>query len=291
MEELQKLPISGHTDIYCLIGDPVAHSISPAMHNLSFKTNGIDARYVAFQVRSEHLEEAVQGMRYLGIRGWNITMPHKCRMAELCDRLEMAGEIAGAVNTVKNVDGVLTGTTTDGTGWVESARDSGHDPTGRRIVQLGAGGAGGAILVQAAIDGAKHIDVFKRVNAKSADAQRMVDQLNEKTSCEVELHDLRDLRTLRACLADADILLNTTLIGMSGTPGCLIPDDSFFHEGLAVSDIIYEPRETELLRRAKAAGCETFNGMYMLLYQGAASFRIWTGTDMPVDAVKKAVFS
>jgi quinate/shikimate dehydrogenase len=291
VRKMAEIPISGHTQLYCLIGDPVAHSISPAMHNEAFTRLGIDSRYVAFDVKPEDLEAAVEGMRKLGIRGWNITMPHKNRMKELCDRVSKASEICGACNTVKNEDGVLYGTTTDGAGWMESAKFAGHDPVGKNMVQLGAGGAGTSILVTAAIDGVKHIDLFNAKDKFWPRVEEMVEKINAETSCRVDLHDLADLERLRAAVREADILLNTTPVGMAKIPGCLIPDAGYFHDGLVVSDVIYEPRETELLRMARESGLSTFNGMYMLLYQGAESFKIWTGQEMPVDIVREKYFA
>ncbi len=202
-----------------------------------------------------------------------------------------AAKISGAVNTVVNDNGHLTGHTTDGIGWMRSARDAGVDPVGKKMVQLGAGGAGTAILVQAAIDGVKEIDVFIAHDDFWPRVENIVAQLNAETQCKVRLHDLKNMEELKSCLQGADILLNTTPVGMSRIPGCLIPDPSYFHEGLAVADVIYEPKETELLRMAREAGLKTFNGMYMLLYQGAASFELWTGKQMPTEEIKAKFFS
>ena len=171
-----------------------------------------------------------------------------------------------------------------------SARDAGCDLTGKRMVQLGAGGAGTAVLVQAAIDGLASIDVFNTRDAFWPRVEGIVKQLNERTQCHVTLHDLADPEDLRGCVAQADLLLNTTPVGMSKIPGCLIPDSSYFHPGLVVSDVIYDPKETQLLRMAREAGLKTFNGLYMLLYQGAAAFELWTGEKMPTEAIKEKYF-
>ena len=282
--------VTGHTKMLCLLGSPVEHSISPEMHNLAADLLGLDYEYLAFDVGIEGLETAVEGMKMMGVRGWNLTMPDKNRMAELCDELAPASRIAGAVNTVVNEGGKLTGYTTDGIGYMKSAEDAGVDLKGRRMVQLGAGGAGTAILVQAAMDGVAEIDVFNVRDSFWLRVEQIVSDLNDETQCKVRLHDLKDLDTLKECTLKADLLLNTTPVGMERIPGCLIPDESYFHEGLVVSDVIYEPRETQLLKMAREAGLKTFNGMYMLLYQGAASFRLWTGHDMPTVAVKEKYF-
>lgn len=287
----EKIEITGHTGLLCLLGSPVAHSISPQMHNEACRLLGLDLKYLAFDVNEETLKTAVDGLRAMNVVGFNLTMPVKNAMLPLCDELSLNAEICGAVNTVVNRGGRLFGTTTDGTGWVTSAREAGHDPVGKCIVQLGAGGAGTSILVQVALDGAKRIDVFNVKDAFWPRVQEITAKLNQKSSCNVVLHELSDLDALRSRLDAADILLNTTPVGMSRIPGCLIPDASFLHPGLAVSDVIYEPRETELLRMAREAGLDTFNGMYMLLYQGAAAFKLWTGQDMPVLAIKEKYFA
>lgn len=285
------LHTTGHTKMLCLLGSPVNHSISPEMHNEACALLGLDYHYLAFDVPLERLETAVAGLRALGVRGFNLTMPDKNKMVELCDELSPAAKICGAVNTVVNDNGKLIGYTTDGIGYVMSARDAGFDLTGKHVVQLGAGGAGAAILVQAAMDGAASIDVFNPNDTFLPRAAQIVVQLDKQTKCKVTLHNLENLDELRGCLSKADLLLNTTPVGMPAIPGCLIPDASFFHSGLVVSDVIYEPKETQLLRMAREAGLHTFNGTYMLLYQGAASFKLWTGQEMPIQPIKEKYFS
>jgi shikimate dehydrogenase len=261
------------------------------MHNEACRILDLDYEYLAFDVKPLHLETAVRGLVTLGVRGFNLTMPDKNDMALLADELSPAAKISGAVNTVVNDNGRLTGHTTDGIGWMRSALDAGVDPVGKKMVQLGAGGAGTAILVQAAIDGVKEIDVFNAHDGFWPRVENIVAQLNAETKCTVRLHDLKNMDELKPCLQGADILLNTTPVGMSRIPGCLIPDPSYFHEGLVVADVIYEPKETELLKMAREAGLKTFNGMYMLLYQGAASFELWTGKKMPTEEIKAKFFS
>lgn len=283
--------VTGHTGLLCLLGSPVAHSISPEMHNEACALLDLDYEYLAFDVGIDQLATAVNGLVSMGVRGFNLTMPDKNKMAVLCDQLSPAAKIGGAVNTVVNENGKLIGHTTDGIGYMMSARDAGCDLTGKRMVQLGAGGAGTAILVQAAMDGLAAIDVFNTKDAFWPRVEGIVAQLNEQTNCQVTLHNLANLDELRRSVARADLLLNTTPVGMSRIPGCLIPDASYFHEGLVVSDVIYEPKETQLLKMAREAGLKTFNGMYMLLYQGAASFKLWTGKEMPTEQIKAKFFN
>ena len=284
--------ITGHTVLTGLLGSPVAHSISPMMHNESFKVLGLDYAYLAFDVDTDHLKTAVEGLKALGVRGFNLTMPDKNLMAAYCDRLSPAAEIIGAVNTVVNDNGILTGHTTDGTGYMEAAKDAGYDLTGKTMALLGGGGAATAICVQAAIDGLEKIHVFNRKDAFFQRLQSLVDTINARTHCRVLLHDLADTHALAGAIGESHILTNATSVGMApDTDACLITDPALLRPDLIVSDVIYNPRETRLLKMAKKAGCPTFNGMYMLLYQGAAAFKLWTGQDMPIAHIKEKYFS
>ncbi len=284
--------ITGHTRLTGLLGSPVAHSISPMMHNEAFEQTGLDYVYLAFDVGTDRLETAVEGLRALDVRGFNLTMPNKNLMCTLCDKLSPASEISGAVNTVVNDDGVLTGYTTDGTGYMKAAKDAGHDLTGKKMTLMGAGGAATAILVQAALDGLSEISVFSIHDEFFPRAEKIVGQLNERTKCKVRLFDFDDESILRKEIADSYILTNGTSVGMAPhTDRCIIKDPSMFRKDLVVSDVIYNPRETLLLKTARESGCRTFNGLYMLMYQGAESFRLWTGTEMPIPIIKEKYFS
>lgn len=283
--------ITGHTGLLCLLGSPVAHSISPAMHNEACNLLGLDYAYLAFDVGVEQMKTTVEGLRTMNCRGWNITMPGKNIMCELADRLSPASEISGACNTIVNDNGILTAYTTDGVGFMSAVKDCGEDIIGKKMTLLGAGGAATAILVQAALDGLKEIHVFNVRDGFFERAQGIVDKLNERTSCRVTLHDFSDPELLRASIAESDILVNGTSVGMApNTDRTIITDTSMFHKDLFVFDVIYNPQETRLLREAREAGCRTANGMYMLLYQGAASFELWTGEKMPVEIIKEKFF-
>ena len=283
--------ITGHTQLTGLLGSPVSHSISPMMHNYSFKHLGLDYAYLAFDIDTDKLAVAVDGLRALNVRGFNLTMPCKNLMSTLCDKLSPAAEIIGAVNTVVNDNGVLTGYTTDGTGYMMAVKDAGHDIIGKKMTLLGAGGAASSVLAQAALDGVREISVFNVRDAFFARAEKMVSDLNERTNCNVSLYDFSDENVLKTEIADSDILVNATSVGMApNIDACIIKDPSMFHKNLIVSDVIYNPEETKLLKMAKEAGCPAFNGLYMLLYQGAEAFRLWTGQDMPVDLVKEKYF-
>lgn len=289
--------ITGTTVLTGLLGSPVKHSKSPLMHNKAFELLDLDYRYLCFEVDTTTLKTAIEGLRTIGARGFNLTMPNKNLMCELCDKLDIGSEISGAVNTVVNDNGVFTGYTTDGIGFMRAAKDAGHDLTGKKMVLLGAGGVASAILVQAALDNVAEIKVFSIRDQFYSRAEKIVSQLNERTCCNVYLNDFSNEALFKEAIADADILVNGTSVGMAPkVDGCIIKDEMFkdtsiFRPSLVVSDVIYEPQETKLLRLSREAGCQTFNGMYMLLFQGAESFKIWTGHEMPTDVIKELFFS
>ncbi|MBR6217843.1 MAG: quinate/shikimate dehydrogenase [Eubacterium sp.] len=289
--------ITGTTVLTGLLGSPVKHSKSPLMHNKAFELLDLDYRYLCFEVDTTNLKTAIEGLRTIGARGFNLTMPNKNLMCELCDKLDIGSEISGAVNTVVNDNGVFTGYTTDGIGFMRAAKDAGHDLTGKKMVLLGAGGVASAILVQAALDNVAEIKVFSIRDQFYSRAEKIVSQLNERTCCNVYLNDFSNEALFKEAIADADILVNGTSVGMAPkVDGCIIKDEMFkdtsiFRPSLVVSDVIYEPQETKLLRLSREAGCQTFNGMYMLLFQGAESFKIWTGHEMPTDVIKELFFS
>ena len=284
--------ITGHTRLTGLLGSPVAHSVSPLMHNEAFRQLGLDYVYLCFDVKEEGLKTAVEGLKMAGIRGFNLTMPNKNKMVELVDCLSPAAGLIGAVNTVVNNDGILIGHNTDGIGFMRSVKDAGYDIIGQEMTVMGAGGAATAICVQAALDGVKKIHLFTRPSSRFH--QRtvvLVDRINQITDCEITLYDQADQHALRTSMEQSAILVNGTSVGMApDTDASIIEDSSFFIPGKIVADIIYNPQETKLLKMAREAGCKTFNGMYMLLYRGAEAFRIWTGQEMPIEQIKEKYF-
>lgn len=283
--------ITGHTKLTGLLGSPVSHSISPMMHNEAFKQLDLDYVYLAFDVELEKLASVVEGLRAMNVRGFNLTMPHKNAMCALCDSLSPAAEIIGAVNTVVNENGHFAGHTTDGTGYMRALKEDGHDIIGKKMTLLGAGGAATSIFVQAALDGVSEISIFNRRSPFWDRAQSIIRTLSERTNCKITLYDYDDPAILKREISESAILTNGTSVGMApNIEQSLITDTSVFHKDLIVSDVIYNPRETLLLKQAKEAGCKTQNGLYMLLYQGAEAFKLWTGQDMPVEIVKEKYF-
>lgn len=284
--------ITGHTILTCLLGSPVSHSISPAMHNEAFRYWNLDYAYMAFDVNTDTLASTVETLKTIKARGFNLTMPNKHKMCALCDRLSPAAEISGAVNTVVNDNGILTGYTTDGIGFIEASRDAGFDIIGKKITLLGAGGASTAILVQAALDGVSEISVFSRRLGSYGRAASIIEKLKDRTNTKINLYDYDNMDRLREEIFSSYMLVNGTSVGMAPhEDACILPDASYLNKDVIVSDIIYNPRETKLLSMAKKLGAKTFNGTYLLLYQGAEAFRLWTGKPMPISLIKEKCFS
>lgn len=286
--------INGHTRLYALIGSPVGHSGSPAMYNYSFQKLGIDCAYLAFDVPLEKTAEAVAALRTLHAGGFNVTMPCKTAVAGLVDRLSPAAELVGACNTVVvEDDGSLTGHITDGIGFVRNLREHGVEVKGSRIVLIGTGGAATAIAVQAALDQAAEIMIFNRRDEFFANGEKTVEKIrNAVPEAKVTISDLENEKLLAEAAGRSDILINATRAGMSPLENMMPVPESILRPELAVADVVYNPRETLLIRKAREAGCRAaVGGIGMLLWQGAAAFELFTGQEMPAQEVLEKFFS
>lgn len=285
--------ISGKTQTLALIGSPVGHSGSPAMYNYCFQKLGFDCVYVAFDVPLEKLQDTMTGIKAMNFRGINITMPCKSAVIEYLDEISPAAKLMKACNTAVNENGRWIGHNTDGIGYVESLKSGGIDVAGKRITIMGAGGAGTAIAVQCALSGAKSISIFNLKDSFFEKAEKTAETIcREIQSCTVRVLDLADEKMLLESVANSDILANTTRAGMAPDIDKMpLTSTEVFKKGLVVTDTIYNPKETRLLREAKAAGCITFGGTSMLVYQGAAAFKLFTGAEMPVDEIRSLFFS
>lgn len=286
-----KLSISGHTKTVALIGSPVDHSMSPAMHNAAFEKLGLDYVYVVFDVVPENLEDVVKGMRKMGIAGFNVTMPCKTHILPYLDELSDAAALMGAVNTVEARDGKLIGHNTDGAGFWRNLKERGVDCKDATVTITGAGGAGSAIFTQAALDGVKKINVFNMRDDFYEATEKRLAQLAEKTGCDITLHDLADRDDLRASVAASGLFINATRVGMPPLDGQCTLDEDMLHEGLAVADTVYNPRKTKLLEMAEAHGNKAVNGLGMLLWQAALAEKIWTGQEMPVAYIEECFYA
>lgn len=282
--------ITGHTELIGLMAYPIRHSSSPAMQNEAFAKLGLDYAYLAFEVDNDTLEDAITGLRALKMRGSNVSMPNKTVVHKYLDELSPAAEMCGAVNTIVNDNGKLTGHITDGIGYMQSLKDNDIDVIGKKMTIVGAGGAATAIEIQAALDGVSEISIFNRKDEFWANAEKTVEKINTKTNCKATLYDLADLDKLKEEIEDSYLFANATGMGMKPLEGqTYIPDKSFFRKDLIVTDVVYFPRETEMLRMAKEVGCKTMNGLGMMLFQGSAAFELWTGQPMPIEYMKETL--
>jgi len=276
------MKITGKTAVYAIIGHPVEHSLSPLMQTEAFKEAGIDAVYVPFNVEPENLEEAVSGLKALSVKGFNVTIPHKERVAQLVDFLTSDAEILGAVNTVKVEKGELIGYNTDAEGFLRSVQEEGVELSGKKVLMFGAGGAAKAVGYALLKGGVKFLNIVNRSFPK---AKATAELLGKRGN--VLVYPLRE-GTLDILLKEADIIVNTTSVGMKEDDPPLF-DYSKIPEGITVIDIIYNPPETPLLRAAREKGCKTINGLGMLIHQGAAAFEIWTGKKAPVKRMREVL--
>ncbi len=274
--------ISGTTTLYALIGNPVAHSVSPAMHNRAFAHYGIDARYLAFKVTPDHLEAAFRGMVVMGVKGFNVTMPHKKEICKYLDSLAVNATLIGAVNTViLSEAGHTTGHNTDAGGFIAMLAAHGVSLKGKTMVQIGAGGAGRATAIQAALEGLDTLVLINRTLEKARDLKNLIETHTDTT---VDIYTLSDKTSFIPKIENSDILVNTSSVGMAQTESAFTFLDELTFPTY-VADIIYNPDETELLLKAKKQGAHIIKGLEMLHWQGAQAFTLWTGKPYPEDTL------
>ena len=283
-----KNKISGYTELVGLMAYPIRHSNSPTMQNEAFRVAGIDCIQLAFEVDNTNLKEAVESIRTLKMRGSNVSMPNKTVVGQYLDKLSPAASLIGSVNTIVNDNGVLTGYCTDGIGYMASLKDEGIDVVGKKMTIVGAGGAATAIQIQAALDEVAEISIFNVKDKFFAVGEETVRKINEHTSCKATLFDLANHDALRREIADSYLLANATGLGMKPYEGITwLPDSSYLHSDLIVTDTVYAPKMTKFLEMARDAGCRYLNGHGMMLFQGAAAFKLWTGKDMDIPHMKR----
>lgn len=285
--------ITGHTGLLALIGSPVGHSGSPAMYNYSFEKLGLDYVYVALDIKEHEVKDAIHAMKLFHMKGGNVTMPDKVEAAKYMDELSEAAKIIGAINTIVNDNGKLTGHITDGEGFVNNLKDHGIDIRDKKITVAGGGGAATAIQVQCALDGAREITIFNKKDAFFERTIQTADKIKKAVpGIVVNVYDIDDVGKMTEEIQNSDIFANATIVGMKPMDDqSVVKDLTAFHEGLVVADAVYNPVETKLLKEAKEAGCITVGGKGMLLWQGVSAFKLFTGQDMPVEEVKEKFFS
>jgi shikimate dehydrogenase len=278
--------LSGKTKVCGVIGDPIEHTLSPTMHNAAFQALKIDYIFLAFKVQTSELEKAINGIRALGIQGLNVTMPHKNSIIKYMDELDPTAKTVASANTILNKEGKLFGFNTDGVGALNALEQNGVAVKGKKILLLGAGGAAKAIAYTLS----QETDELIILNRTIKPATDLADLLRKKFGGKIKADELTP-KMIKSNLAKADVLINATSVGMEPNADQTIVSPEWLKPDLAVMDIVYNPLETRLTKDAKAADLKVVSGVEMLIYQGAASFEIWTACKAPVEVMRKAVLN
>ena len=276
--------ISGKTRLVALIGHPVGHSLSPAMHNASFAAEGLDFVYVALDVEPEDVPEAVRGAAALGLRGFNVTMPHKRAVFPLMDELDESARVSGAVNTVVIEGQKLSGHNTDGFGLVEACKEAGAGLAGRRVLLLGAGGAAASIAVAFCEEGIDELCIVNRSVEHGERLARKLSDAGKKTRIEVHPPEF-----MNEAFSDGPVIVNATPLGMKEHESLPLPPERL-DENTTMVDAVYRPGvETAVIREARQRGARVVTGERMLLYQGVLAQKLWTGLQPNVRAMASAL--
>lgn len=269
--------------IYGVLGFPAKHSLSPLMHNAAFRALKINATYRIFEKKPEELKDFLHALTQQHIFGLNITVPYKEAVMPFLDKISSDAKLIGAVNTIRIFDGISEGFNTDGEGFLNHLRmNLSFDPKDKNIAIIGAGGAAKAIAVYLSKIKPKFMSIYDVDKTK---LKALINHLkgNFQTTGFVLANSIEELN-IKYC----SLLINATPVGMKDTDPCLV-DEKFIHKDLLVYDLIYNPKETKLLKTAREKGAATTNGLGMLLYQGMLSFQIWTGKFAPKDVMEKAL--
>ena len=269
----------GSTKTYCIIGDPINHSLSPAMQNAAFAAVGLNCTYIAFRVPKGELKESIESLRSINIAGFNVTVPHKTDVKDYLDELDVTSKNVAAVNTVNNIEGIFRGYNTDIYGFMEPLHKRQVDFQGMHVLLLGAGGAARAVIAALAQEnGIAEVVIANRESQRAKDLANMGTRFGLK--CAVQPFD-----RVQEVSTQCDLIVNSTTLGMNNEPSVI--DHQHINKGCIVYDMIYRPLVTDLLENAKYAQANVVYGYEMLIEQGAKSFEIWTGLPSPKDAMKK----
>ena len=280
------MDISGKTRVCSVIGDPIEHTLSPTIQNAAFNHLKLDFVFLAFHVKAAELENALRGMRGFGIHGLNVTMPHKNKIISHLDEVDSTVQFLGSANTILNEDGKLSGFNTDGVGALNALKENGIDLSDKKVLLLGAGGAAKAIAFSFAQE-AGSLYILNRAPERAA---VLADDLNRVFGTKIVGGTLSS-GAVQKNVKDADILVNATSVGMHPHIDQSLVAPQWLKPNLTVMDIVYNPVETKLAKDAKAAGAKVISGVEMLIYQGAASFKIWTGKSAPIEVMRNAALT
>lgn len=275
--------VNGETKLTGIIGCPVKHSLSPKLHNAAFKALNLNWLYLPFKVKPEEVKEAVLGLKALNFAGFNVTLPHKQKVAQLMDVLSPEAKLAMAVNTVKISGRKLVGYNTDITGFLASLKEINFNLAGKVVLLIGAGGAASSVAVGLAQAKTKKIVILNRTTLKAENIKQTL-----KKNFAVTVQVTNEIKEVASFIPEVQLVINATSLGMAENPGLPLPE-KLINRLQVVYDLIYSPAETMLIQLAKSKGCQTVNGLSMLVHQGAEAFQIWTGQKAPLAVMKKAV--
>lgn len=267
---------------YCIIGDPVSHSLSPAMHNAAFRSLSLDNIYIAYKVASGELESAIESLRSVRISGFNVTIPHKTAVSKYLDDVDYLSRKAGAVNTVVGNDGEFKGYNTDVQGFLQPLINRRTDFKGLTVLLFGAGGSARAVVTSlSSVNGISKLVIASRNSNKTLELSRMAELSG--LSCSASM-----VEEAKAIAKHFDLIVNATPVGLQSNESILGMED--IESNSTVYDLVYRPVMTKLLENARNKGARVIYGYEMLLEQGAQAFEIWTGLKAPIPAMKKALF-
>lgn len=272
------------TKLFCVIGDPIEHSLSPAMHNAVFKKLGLNCAYAAFRLAPKNLGSAVKGMKVMNFGGANVTIPHKVDVINFLDELSEEARIIGAVNTIKFGEKII-GYNTDGIGALKALVNNNADPENKKILILGSGGAARAIALTLALKG--KVASLTILGVVEEELKKLIKDINKNTKIKAA-GEMMTEETKKEKIANCDILIHCTPVGMHPKKDETLVTKDMLRKGLVVMDIVYNPLETKLLKEAKKAGAKTVGGIEMFVNQGAESEKIWLGIDAPVELMRRA---
>ncbi len=281
---LKKPYITARTNVLCVIGHPIEHSMSPIMHNAALKELSLDYVYIAFNIPPNDLKKAVLGFKMFNIKGINVTIPYKETIIPYLDEIDPLAEKIGAVNTIKNEGKYLIGKNTDASGAKRALLDAGCEITGKKALILGAGGAAKAVSFAISED----LDAVYIANRTEKRAIKLAKDLTNKTTIKAVGKNM-SINTLKNLVNDVDILINTTPLGMYPDIEASPISEEILHKNLFVLDIVYNPLETRLLKEARKIGCKTLGGLDMFVNQGALAFEWWTGKKPNLNLMKEKV--
>jgi len=275
-----------HSNVYCILGNPVRHSMSPHVHNAAFEKCGINSVYVAFEVKD--VEGSVRGIRALGIAGASVTIPHKLAVMPLLDEIDPVATMIGAVNTIVNDNGKLLGLNTDGPGAVKALKEAGIDPQGKKVAIIGSGGASRAVCFSLAAQ--EKVDRIDVIGIIPDEIKQLSGEIADKTgvSTEAIMLDMEETKAQQTITA-ADIVANASPIGMHPNENETPIPVEWIDPKAAVFDVIYNPLETRLLKEAAEQGCKTIQGVEMFINQAVLQFEAWTKESAPVELMRRIV--